>query len=179
MITYPLWWEGLRWEMTRLMRDLFTHPANAAANGLTGVKVERFLSANDDIATWLEGGDGYIMVHRNGGHLDTTSQPWVDNAIVTLAGLTMSPDESHDLMDYVTTVLISYQEADGGIVHRSAPHRCGLTTTSMTVPGEVVAPQMIPEQFRDERLVPMVWAIHADVPRGLPNYRAYLGLDTD
>jgi hypothetical protein len=81
-------------------------------------------------------------------------------------------------MDYVTSILTAYG-VDGGIVHRSTPHRCGLATTSMKVPGEVVAPQMIPEQFRDERLVPMVWSIHADVPRGLPDYRAYLGLDTD
>jgi hypothetical protein len=177
MITYPVWWEGLRWEMCRLIRDLFTYAPNVAADGLDGVKVERFPDSTETFADWLGTGNGFILVHRNGGQLDKVREPWVDNAIVTVAALTLSPDSSHELMDYVTTIFDAYEM--GGQVKRSTPHRCGLAETTMKVPGEVVAPQMIPEQFRDERLVPMVWSIHADVPKNLPDYRAYLGLDTD
>lgn len=176
-VTFPAWWKGLRWDQVRLLRDLFTNPANKAAAQLSGIRVEPFPPDNESIDAWLNQSNAYLFVHRNGGQINKRTQGWVDEAIDTLAALTRSRDESHDVMDYVTTILDAYE--DGGRVERSTPHRCGLTHTFMKVPGEVVAPQLIPEQFRDERLVPMVWQIHADIPRGLPDYRALLELDIE
>ena len=45
------------------------------------------------------------------------------------------------------------------------------------VPGEIVGPQLVPEQFRDERLVPVTFEVHADRRKGLPDYRTALGLN--
>jgi hypothetical protein len=174
-IAYPSWWRGFRWEMERLLRDLFTYPNNQAAVELSGIRVERFLNTDDDVTSWLSAGNGILMVHRNGGSVNKAKQPWVDQSIVTLGALTTSPDESQKLMDYVAGVFDAFEE--GGTVQRSVPHVSGLSTTFMKVPGEVVGPQLIPEPFRDERLVPTVWQIHTDIPRGLPDYRANLGLD--
>lgn len=176
-VSFPPWWKGLRWDQVRLFRDLFTNPANKAADQLTGIRVEPFPPDNESIQAWLNESNAYLFVNRNGGQINKTTQGWVDEAIVTTAALTFSRDESHDVMDYVTTILDAY--GDGGTVKRSTPHRSGLTTTYMKVPGEVVAPQLIPDEFRDERLVPMVWQVHADIPHGLPDYRALLELDVE
>ena len=47
----------------------------------------------------------------------------------------------------------------------------------MQVPGELVGPQLIPEQMRDEKLVPTTFEIHINRPDGLPNYRQSMGLN--
>lgn len=174
-IVYPSWWKGFRWDIERLLRDLFMHTANGAANGLQGVKVEPFAPLTEQRESWLSQGNGYLMVHRNGGAIDKERMPWVDEALVTLGALTKSRDESNELQSYVATVLSEFDT--GGTVHRAVEHRLGISTTFMTVPGEVVGPQLTPGLLQDDRLVPTTWAVHADIPRGLPDYREPLGLD--
>lgn len=174
-IVYPSWWEGGRWDVESLLRDLFMDQENGAAQGLSGVVVEPLTLPNNKRREHIEAGNGFLLVHRNGGHVNKTRQQWCDETITTIAALTASRDESNMLMAYVTDVLCEFDE--GGHVHRSQPHLSGSSTTFMTVPGEVVGPQLVPEQLRDERLVPATWHIHADRPRGLPDYRDHLGLD--
>lgn len=173
-IGYPDWWKGGRWELERLLRDVFTNPANKSAQDITGLRVERMFTDVEGMEDWLKAGNGFLFVHRRGGRLNKENRR--DESIAELAGLTRSADESNTLMEYVCTVLEEVGD-DGMTVHRTTPHRSGLSTTFMTVPGEVVGPQLIPERMRDDRWVPATWQIHADRPRGLPDYRESLGLD--
>lgn len=176
MIGYPDWWQGGRWDIERLLADLFTHPQNPAAADLTNVRVERMFTTIEGQEEHLANGGGFLLVHRRNGRLNKTSRQWTDETITDLAALTSSADESIKLNSYITTVLEEFDE--GGTVFRSTPHPSGLLTTFMKVPGEVVGPQLIPELIRDERYVPSTWEIHADRPRGLPDYREALGLDS-
>lgn len=175
-VTYPAWWRGGRWYMERLLADLFTFADNKAAQGLSGVKAEPFLSKNSDREAWLNTGGAWLLLHRRGGPNDP--EPGIDKAIMEIAALTRSGDESHELIAYTGDVLDAFGR-DGATVHRSKPHRSGLSTTFMTVPGEVVGPQLIPELMRDDRYVSTTWMISADRPRGLPNYRGALSLDSE
>lgn len=176
-ITYPTFWRGGRWNIERLVRDVFTNPANKAALDPDELRVERFFAVQSDREAWIKDGNAYLLVHRRGGRLNNTTLPDTDQSITDLVALTADADESDTLMQYVADVMISYE--DGGTVHRSVPHLSGLSTTFMTVPGEVVGPQLIPELTRDERFVPTTWEIHAARPHGLPNYRELLELDSE
>ncbi|MHA0288270.1 phage tail termination protein [Mycobacterium sp. C3-094] len=176
-IAYPAWWRGFRWDVERLLNDLFTFDQNPSA--VEGLRLEPFFAPNSDREAWLKLGNAYLLVHRRGGnlHMDDSHQ-LIDQSVVDLAALTPSRDESNDLMAYITGVLDAFGD-EGGTVHRSTPHRCGLSTTFMSAPGEVVGPQLIQELIREKRIVPATWEIHAAVPRGLPNYREALSLDDE
>lgn len=175
-LTYPDFYEGFRWDVERLLKDVFTFDANKSAVP-EGLEVVPWFPANDKRDAWLSEGNGYLWVHRLGGHLNRATMPGTDECVVQMAALTRSRDDSNDLLDYVAMVLSQFDE--GGQVHRSTPHRCGDTETFMKVPimGELVGPQMIPDRFRDDRLIPAQWEIHADLPQGLPDYRELLELD--
>lgn len=175
-LAYPGFWRGFRWDVERLLDDLYTFDANPSA--LEGLRVEPFFAPNSDREAWLSQGNAYLLVHRRGGTLTGETDQLIDESVVDLAALTPSRDTSNDLMSYVTGILDAFGE-EGGTVHRSSPHRCGLSTTFMAAPGEVVGPQLIQELIREKRIVPATWEIHAAVPRGLPNYREALGLDDD
>lgn len=174
-LTYPAWWKGFRWDTERLIRDLFMYDGNISAAAFDGLKVVPWLPANDERDAWLSDGNGYLWVHRLGGHLNRATVRGTDEAVIQMAALSRSRDDSIELMEYVATILCAYDE--GGIVKRSTAHLSGSSTTFMKVPGEVVGPQLIPDRFRDDRLIPAQWEIHADLPQGLPDYREALGLD--
>lgn len=173
-IVYDAEYEGGRWDIERLLDDLFTYEQNKAATLISGVSVEPFLSSQTDREATLKAGDGFLLLHRRGGRFEKV--PGTDKSVVEIAALTRSRDASLKLIAFATDVLEAYGE-DGGTVYRSRPHECGLSTTFMKVPGEVVGPQLIPELTRDDRYVSTTWEIHADRPRGLPDYREVLGLD--
>jgi hypothetical protein len=177
-LTYPGFWRGFRWDVERLLRDLYLHDENPSAIA-DGLRVEPFFaSPTDTRKQWLDADNAYLFVHRRGGTLNKDTDQLIDESVVDLAALTKSRDQSNELMSYVTSVLDAFGD-DGGTVFRSAPHRCGLSTTFMAAPGEVVGPQLIPELIREDRLVPATWEIHAAVPRGLPDYRGALSLDSE
>lgn len=178
-LAYPAWWNGGRWDVERLLKDLFTYAPNGAAQDLTGVVCEPF-------NTWihipaevrdahLDGGNAYLLIHRNGGHVERIRQQWCDVSIATVGVMTQSHNDSNELLAYVTDVLVEFDE--GGTVHRSSAHRSGATKTFMTVSGEMVGPQLQQELVGDDRLVLSTWQLNVDRPRGLPNYRTLLGLD--
>lgn len=174
-ISYPTWWRGFRWDSERLVKDLFEFGDNQSAVGLSGVSVEPWLPAPDKRDEWLRQGNGYLWVHRLGGQIERKKHRGIDEAVIQMAALTGSRDESIELMEYVASILSAFDE--GGLVHRAKPHRSGSSTTFMKVPGEVVGPQLIPDRFRDERLIPAQWEIHADLPN-VPDYREALGLES-
>jgi hypothetical protein len=174
-IHYPTWWRGFRWDSERLIKDVFQFDGNASAEGLTGVAVEPWLPAPEKREEWLKQGNGYLWVHRLGGQIERKKHRGVDEALIQMAALTSSRENSIELMEYVASILSAYDE--GGLVQRANPHRSGSSTTFMRVPGEVVGPQLIPDRFRDERLIPAQWEIHADLPY-VPDYREALGLES-
>lgn len=176
---FPSWWKGFRWDVERLFWDLFLHPENTAAQGITGLRVEPFTPTTPEREEWIKAGNGFLFVHRRGGSLDKSTAPICDRSITELAALTKSRDLSNELIAYVADILSTGYGEDGGTVRRSMPHRSGLLTTFMKVPGEVVGPQLIPELIRDERYVSTTWNIHADLPHSLPDTREVLGLDDE
>lgn len=176
---FPAWWRGFRWDVERLIFDLFLHPQNTAALEVTGLRVEPFTPPTEAREQWINDGNGFLFVHRRGGSLDKSTAPLVDRSITEIAALTKSRDDSNELTSYVADILTTGYGEDGGTVHRSRPHRSGLLTTFLKVPGEVVGPQLIPELIRDERYVSTTWNLHADLPHSLPDTREVLGLDDE
>lgn len=174
-LTFSAEWKGGRWDVERVINDLFTYSENRVAQLISGLKVVPWRPSTTEIQAMLDQGDAYLIAHRTGGTADFLNNAWVDKARVQTAGLTASRAISNELMAFVSDMLLAYN--DGGQVKRSTPHRSGLSTTFMKVPGEVVGPQLVPEQLRDERLVPVMYEIWTDRPKGLPETRELLGLD--
>lgn len=175
MITYPTWWRGGAPDVERTLKDLFTHPENVAAQGLSGVDVRSWLPTPDVASQWLADDNGYLRVYRTGGRIDRTVYPWVDETQVQIAAWCSSRDASWDLIEYVREMLLAY--TDGGLVKRSTPTRSGLNTTYIRVPGELLGPELIPELILDDKLVLVTFEIHTDRPKSLPDYRELLQLD--
>lgn len=174
MISFPDFYEGGCVDVEELIRDLFTVPANKAADGLSGIEVVPWLPLSDAMEETLRAKNGYLRAQRVGGTFDLDTRQFTDRTRVSICAVTPTRALSWQVIEYVRQVMTAYRE--GGHVHRSHPID-GSSTTFMTVPGEVVGPQLIPEQIRDERLVPVLFEIHTDRPRGLPDYRESLGLD--
>lgn len=159
MIAYPVWYQGGFPDVEQVLRDLF-------GPLLTGVSVVSWLPP--DYATHLAAGSSYLRVFRMGGRANIDSRNWVDETRVQLAALSASRDESVGLSEFARQVLLAY--TDGG-------HVVSTATTFIQYAGELVGPQLIPEQMRDERLVVFTAEIHVDRPRGLPYYRDALHLN--
>lgn len=160
-IGYPPWYQGGCPDVERVMRDLF-------ADLLTGVEVVAWMPP--DYANQLASGVSFLRIFRLGGRINVDNRAWVDETRVQFAALSESRDDSWALVEFVRQVLYAYREGGGHVVGPT-------TTTFIAVPGEVVGPQLIPEQMRDERLVPVTFDVHTNRPKGLPNYRQELGLD--
>jgi hypothetical protein len=174
-ITYPTFWRGGCADVERTIKDLFTHTENLAASGLTGLEVVSWLPQPADAAAWLNAGNGFLRVYRTGGTVDRDKHPMVDMTRVQIAAWCTNRDASWELIEYVREILYAF--VDGGTVKRSTTSIFGLTTTFIRVPGELVGPQLLPEQIRDDRLVPVTFEIQTDRPKGLPDYREQLQLD--
>lgn len=160
MIGYPDWYEGGCPDVEAVMRDLFM-------DLLTGVEVVSWVPP--DYASQLASGIAYLRIFRLGGRINVDSKSWVDETRVQFAALSASRDDSWHLIEFVRQILYAFRF--GGAVIGSA------STAFIVVDGEVVGPQLIPEQMRDERLVPVTFEVHVDRPKGLPNYRQELSLD--
>jgi hypothetical protein len=163
VIGYPAWYQGGQPDVERVMRDLF-------AALLPSVSVVSWLPP--DYAAQLTDGIAFLRVFRMGGRLNIENRNWVDETRVQVAALTATRDDSWALIEFVRQVLYAYR--DGGNVSVSSNG----STAFIEVPGEVVGPQLIPEAMRDERLVPVTFDVYTDRPRGLPNYRKELGLNS-
>jgi len=160
VIGYPAWYEGGQPDVEKVIRDLF-------GGLLTGVEVVSWVPP--DYASQLASGISFLRVFRLGGRINVDTKSWVDETRVQIAALSASRDDSWNLIEFVRQTLYAYRNG-GTVVGPSS-------TTFIVVPGEVVGPQLLPEQLRDERLVPVTFEVHTDRPKGLPNYRQALGLD--
>lgn len=83
-----------------------------------------------------------------------------------LAALTKSRDASWELIEVARQVLEQFEATAivPGTIHK------------LHCAGEILGPQLIPEQIRAERLVPVTFTLHTWKPKGLGNYREALGL---
>lgn len=161
MIGYPVWYQGGCPDVERVLKKLFE-------NHLTGVSVVSWLPP--DYATTLASGIAFLRVFRMGGRLNTDNRNWIDETRVQIAALSAHRDDSWALMEFVRQLLYAYR--DGGQVQGYG------SPVFIQVPGELVGPQLIPEQMRDERLVLVTFEVHLDRPRALPYYRDALNLNT-
>lgn len=160
MIGYPAWYQGGCPDVESVMRDLF-------GALLTNVEVVAWIPP--DYATTLSQGKAILRVFRLGGQINVENKAWVDETRVQFAALSASRDDSWHLIEFVRQVLYAFR--DGGTVTGTG------SSAFIVVPGEVVGPQLIPDQMRDERLVPVTFEVHTDRPKGLPNYRESLNLN--
>lgn len=133
---------------------------------LSGVLITYWLPDEAIIEAILNSGGGILRLFRMGGKINQAEKR--DEPNVQAAALTKSRDDSWELIEFVRTgVLQQFTEAAAivpGTIHK------------LHCAGELVGPQLIPEQFRDERLVPVTFTLHTWKPKGLPNYRQALGL---
>lgn len=156
-IAYPAWFRGGYPNAEDLLKILF-EPL------VSGAGVTSWLPAEAAIEEELRGGGGFLRVYRTGGKINREHNR--DEPNVQCAALTASRDQSWSLIEFVRQTLESFESAAvvPGTIHKLA---CA---------GELVGPQLIPEQIRDERLVPVTFTLHTWKPKGLGNYREALGL---
>jgi hypothetical protein len=160
-IIYPGWYQGGFPDVETLLKALFT-PL------LSGVDVISWLPPAETIAATINGGDGYLRVYRLGGHIDHEENR--DEPNVQFAALTGSRNDSNELIEFVRQVLDAFSGGNGrGAIVPG-------TGVLLGCEREIVGPQTIPEQYRDEKLVPATFTLHTWKPKGLPNYRQALGL---
>lgn len=160
MIGYPSWYLGGCPDIEKVLKEYFS-------TLLTGVEVISWLPP--DYAGNLASGLAYLRVFRMGGALNIDTRNYVDETRVQIATLSGSRDDANHLMEFVRQVLYAFRF--GGFV-------TGPTTSAyIQVEGELVGPQLLPEQMRDERLVAVTFQINANRPKGLPDYRQALDLD--
>lgn len=144
-ITYPGWWDREQMgfpNIENLLKTLFT-PL------VSGITVTYWLPSQDVIEDTLEDGGGFLRIYRTGGAVNLQQNR--DEPNVQIAALTKSRDISWDLLEFARTgVLGQFEKAAivPGTTHRLQYER------------EVLGPQLIPEQFRDERLVPSTFSLH-------------------
>lgn len=160
MIGYPAWYEGGCPDVERVMKTLFD-------GLLANVEVVSWMPP--DYADTLAAGGSFLRIYRLGGRINVENRAWVDEARVQFAALCTSRDESWQLVEFVRQMLYAFRDG-GTVVGQTA-------TTFVAVAGEVVGPQLIPEQMRDERLVSVTFDVHTNRPKGLPEYRQALALD--
>lgn len=157
LITYPAWYGGGFPDIEILMADLF-QPL------LGGVEVVSWLPEPNTYNAQLDAGYGYLRAFRMGGKINYDQKR--DEPKVQLAALTRKRDDSWQLIEFIRQVLDAYQL--GGVVPG--------TGISLTMAGEVVGPQLVPEIIQDDRLVPITFELHTKKPKGLKNYRQAMGL---
>jgi hypothetical protein len=130
---------------------------------LTTTNVVSWIPKPDIYQAELAAGRSYLRAYRTGGAWNEDQRR--DEPRVQFAALCQSRDESWRLIKFVREILRGFIR-DGGIVNGYA----------VTVDGEVAGPQLIPELLQDDKLVPITIQIYT-WPKGLPDYRAALGLN--
>ncbi len=153
---YPDWYQGGCADIEAVLVTLFS-------GLLTGVNVVRYLE--EDYVARLQDGEAFLRISRTSGHIN--GDQLRDQARVQTAALTPSRDDSWELIEFCRQV---YEAING---------RGGLWIEGAVIreTGEVIGPQLIPEQIRESRLVPVTHDIWVGHPRtALDTYPQALGL---
>ncbi|AQT81965.1 hypothetical protein B1R94_25965 [Mycolicibacterium litorale] len=138
---YPNWYKGGYPDVEKILREMFSRL-------LTGVTVVDYLES--DFVERLQDGESFLRIARTSGHIN--GDQLRDQARVQTAALTPSRDDSWELIEFVRQ---TYEAVNHG----------GLFVDGVLLreTGEVVGPQLIPEQIRESRLVPVthdIWVGH-------------------
>lgn len=129
------------------------------------VEVTYWLPPPDVYVPHLDAGRGYLRLFRTGGRINREQKR--DEPRVQIAALTPSRDDSW--------VLIEHIRQFGEVLE--TPAVLPGTTIKLQCTGEVVGPQLLPEQYRDDRLVPITLEFRTWRTRDLSNqYRQAFGL---
>ncbi|CAN5147254.1 hypothetical protein BH11ACT6_BH11ACT6_34920 [soil metagenome] len=130
---YPDWYQGGYPDVEAILKEYFSQL-------LTGVTVVSYLE--QDYVQRLQDGEAFLRIARTSGHINGDQNR--DEARIQTAALTPSRDDSWELIEFVRQV------------YDAINHRGGLTLGGALIrqTGEVVGPQLIPEQIRESRLVP-------------------------
>jgi hypothetical protein len=167
VLTFPDFYAGGYPDIEILLQSLFQPLVGTQQNtdgSWTPCYVVTFLPDPDIYNAWLDQGFGYLRVYRMGGKINYDQNR--DEPRVAIAGLTRRRDDSWYLIEFVRQMLNAFQR--GGTVPG--------TPYELTMAGEVVGPQQIPEIIQDDRLVQLTFELHVKKPKALPNYRVALGL---
>jgi hypothetical protein len=166
---FPPWYQGGNPDAEILMQLLFqpmlgtTQIPDASGNlAWSPTYVVSWLPVPAVYDPWLNDGYAYLRAYRMGGPYNFDQNR--DEPRVALAALTRSRDTSWYLMEFVRQVLNGYES--GGTVE-------GAPGVTLTMAGEVVGPQQIPELIQDDRLVQITVGLHTK-QAGIPNYKSLL-----
>lgn len=163
-VTYPDFWvpgqTGFP-NVENLLQTLFT-----GIPQFDGVVVKYWLPSESDIDDILASGQAILRIFRTGGKVNRAEKR--DEPNVQVAALSNSRDDSWELIEFVRTGVLELGYAEGSVVPG--------TIHKLHYAGEVLGPQLIPEQYRDERLVPATFTLHTWKPKGLERYRGAIGL---
>lgn len=110
-----------------------------------GVTVIRYIK--EEHIKRLQDGESFLRFARTSGHIN--GDQLRDQARVQTAALTPSRDDSHELIGFVRDM---YETANHGGIY--------VDGALIRETGEVVGPQLIPEQIRESRLVPVTHDIY-------------------
>lgn len=143
---YPDWYHGGFPDVEAILVELFSKL-------LTGVNVVRFLE--QDYVARLQSGEAFLRIARTSGHIN--GDQLRDQARVQTAALTPSRDGSWELIEFCRQVYEAINLRGGLWIPDAQAH--------IRETGEVVGPQLIPEQIRESRLVPTTH----DIWVGRPN----------
>ncbi|MCX8559773.1 hypothetical protein OS122_02520 [Mycolicibacterium mucogenicum] len=144
-ISYPDWWD----------RDQFGYPnaenllKTLLVPLISGITVTPWLPSESVIEQTLDAGGGFLRIYRTGGRVNYEQKR--DEPNVQLAALTKSRDASWDLIEFARTGVLAQFEKPAVVPGTQYELQCL---------GEVVGPQLIPAEMRDERLVPATFMLH-------------------
>lgn len=154
----PVWWQGGFPNIEQLLTTLF-QPL------LTDVTVLSWLPDRVTYEAQMSAGKGYLRLFRTGGKINWDEKR--DEPNVQFAAFTPSRDQSWDLIEFARTGVLREFMRAAAIVPA--------TIHQLQCSGEVVGPQLIPEQFRDDKVVLSTFGFYTKQPKSM-NYRQHLGI---
>lgn len=154
---FPDWYRGGFVDAEKLLEDLFT-PL------LTDVMLVPWLPKPGTYEDQLNSGKAFLRIARTGGSFNFDENR--DEPRAQFAAIAKSRKMSWDLIEFCRQVIWSFERG------ATVPN----TTHTLQTAGEVLGPQLIPENIVEPRLVPATFGLFTWKPGGLPNYRQALGL---
>lgn len=166
-VTFPSWYDK-----TKTLVDQEFVLKNFFDALLPDVNVMTWLPAGDVVLKDITQNDAkYLRIFRTGGYMVTADEKrkYADRGRHQFAAIAANRDQSWEIINFIRTVLWEYYLRSGRM------EAAGVSAMVTTI-GEVEGPQLEPQQFRDERLVPVTFDLDFEKPKGLPDYRIALGL---
>jgi hypothetical protein len=158
---FPPWYEGGFVDIEWLLMDYF-------GGLLSGVTCLTWLPPEKEALEQIQLGTIYLRIFRSGGRIvrGEANEGSVDRAHVQFATYSASRDLSWEVIEFVRQVLYCFDR--GGSRMQTASQYAVITCN-----GEIVGPALVPEAFRDPRLVPVTFELESQRRKGLPSFDKY------